>query len=240
MPLAIAGGVGCAEGAAPPGGDGGADAGGAGAGGDEMLGCSASQPCPPGTTCHNGACAEGCNSDADCDESEYCALESAQVCQPRELPTCPEVACAPTQACVQGLCATQTGTPCGPSPFNPGADGCPDDELCLGQIEVNGVWVETNQCYTLPGCGADYSCPVGADGAICSFGLLGEKDNFCIPNTCVGPENCPSSMTCVRLSTSDLYGRCSDGEAGSLCASGGDCGSHSCVITVANQLGNCQ
>jgi len=237
----IAAAAGCAHGATPSAGDGELTFGGGGSGGGaSAAGCSASVPCAPGSACHNGACAEGCNSDADCDASEYCAKGSSQFCQPRELSICPDVPCAATQACVQGLCATQTGTACGPSAFNPGADGCPEDELCMGQLEVNGVLVETKQCYTLPACGPDNSCPVGTDGAVCSFGLIGNKDTFCIPNTCVGAENCPSSMSCVRLSTSDLVGRCSDGLPGSLCSSGADCGSQSCVLQVTEQLGACQ
>jgi hypothetical protein len=204
------------------------------------VGCSATMPCEAGEACHNGACADGCNDDADCAADEYCALELGQLCQPREAATCPASACATTQSCVNGMCGTQTGTPCGPSPFDPTADGCPSDAMCLEQIHVDGVLVDARQCYTLPACRPDLTCPVGVAGAVCSAGVMPDKDPFCIPGLCLGPEHCPEAFHCVRRATNDPLGRCGDGSTGSLCATPADCVGGSCVILTPGLLGTCQ
>lgn len=228
----------CAEGVPlEPSGDGGS--GGEAATGPTVEACSPSDPCKPGHACHNGACAKGCNTDGDCEDGEYCAMEAGQVCQPLEIPSCPEVACTDTQACVNGMCGTQTGTPCGASPFSE-ADGCPDDQLCLGQVFVNGTMVEQNQCYTFPSCGPDLTCPVGSRGALCTLGVFPDKDAFCVPGMCLGVEHCPESFACVRPNTMTLTGACSDGAIGSLCATTADCNASSCVIEVPGLLGTCR
>ncbi len=225
-------------------GTGGAALGGEGPGGGgstpQAVGCSANDPCPPGRTCHNGACAKGCNGDADCEEDvEYCALALGQICQPREAPACPAVACADTQSCVNGLCGTQTGTPCGPNPFSD-ADGCPADEICLDQVSVDGFLVSAKQCYTFPACSPDYTCPVGVGGAICSFGVFPDKQAFCLPGMCLGDENCPAAFHCVRKGAGEAAGHCTDGAQGSLCLNTSDCAGSPCVIATPGQLGTCQ
>lgn len=228
--------IGCAQ-AAIDGGMGGA--GGTNAIGPQAEGCTETIACKPGTTCHNGACAKGCNRDEDCEANDYCAIESGQVCQPKAPSSCPDASCANTQACLDGLCGTQLNQPCGPSPFTM-ADGCPPNAVCLSQVGVDGTIVDISQCYTFPSCGADGACPVGEHGALCTAGLIGDKDPVCLPGACLGKENCPNDAQCVRLASSLVYGRCTSGAANSLCATGADCASSMCVIQTPGLYGTCK
>jgi hypothetical protein len=202
--------------------------------------CSGSMPCPPGSICHNGACAAGCNVDADCAADQVCALEAGQICQPRELPSCPaEAACTDTQVCVDGLCGVQTGAACGPNPFGTG-DGCPDDQICLTQAGVDGTIIDTRQCYALPGCSPQHTCPIGPSGAVCSAGIMADKLALCLPGLCLGPEHCPDGFVgCVRASATDTFGHCTDGAAGSLCKTTADCGTGTCTTDMPGLLGRC-
>lgn len=202
-------------------------------------GCSVNAPCAPGKICHNGACAKGCNGDVDCDAGEFCSFSAGQICQPVEAPTCPETACTDTQVCLEGLCGTQTGQPCAINPFTLN-DGCPPDQLCLDQIRVDGTYVEAKQCYTVPPCGPDNTCAVGSQGATCSFGLVEEKHPLCIPGGCLSSLDCPADFACLRRSTTDAYGHCSDGSAGSVCMTTADCQAGTCLIEQAGFFGTCQ
>jgi hypothetical protein len=236
--LASVAAFGCATGATDLGGD--ADGtGGADGDASEPVACSVNLPCPPGSICRNGACAQGCNGDGDCASDEFCAMELGQVCQPKEAPSCPGNPCAETQVCAEGVCAMQTGAACGAGPFNP-QDGCPPDQVCMEQMNVDGTLIEAKQCYALPPCGPDLACSVGTRGALCSATIMTDKAALCLPGICLGSEHCPTSSACVRNAPSDLYGRCTDGTDGSLCASTADCTSSTCVIETPGMLGVCQ
>ena len=212
----------------------------AGAGGVPTAApCSSTMPCAPGSICHNGACATGCNADADCGADEFCALGGGQICQPRELPACPsEVSCADTQVCVDGLCGVQTGMGCGPNPFGEG-DGCPEEQICLAQARVDGTVIDTRQCYALPACSPELTCPIGSSGAVCSAGIMADKDALCLPGLCLGPEHCPEGFGCVRASDAETFGRCTDGSGGSLCKTTSDCKAGTCITETPGLLGRC-
>lgn len=225
------------------GGGGGAGGGGEGGAPPAQIPCSAGDPCDPGAACYNGACAAGCNSDADCGADQFCALDNGQICAPTTLLACPDTSCAPTQVCVQGLCGTvPSGTPCGPSPFNPDSDGCPADSLCLKNVIVDGTLETEPTCYSVPACDEAHPCSPGGAGAVCSIGLVPKKDGgLCIPGGCVSDANCPSGWKCVQGSATLVYGQCTDGAAGHPCAQQEDCDAGLvCDIPVLNEPGTCQ
>src|SRR5580692_2580284 len=187
--------AGCAT-AATNGGSGGAGGGDGGPPPPHYDACSTDMPCAPGKTCVDGLCAAGCNSDADCGAGEYCALSGGQVCQSTTLIACPATPCAPTQVCVGGICGTEpTGNGCGESPF--GTDGCMANALCLGNIVVDGMLQTMSICYELPPCSSAHPCTVGGAGALCSMGVIMNKDSMCIPGACATNQDCPPSWTCI-------------------------------------------
>jgi hypothetical protein len=201
--------------------------------------CSMAMPCSPGKTCVNGLCEKGCNSDADCAADEYCALSNGQVCQPQTLTACPATPCAPTQVCVEGVCGTEpTGMPCGPNPF--GGDGCMNDALCLGNVEVDGMMQTQSICFVVPSCSASHPCTPGGMGAVCSTGLIMGK-NLCIPGGCTADQNCPASWHCVPPVGTSGYGRCTDGATGHPCGKASDCKPGlTCYTPVMSMLGTCK
>jgi hypothetical protein len=62
----------------------------------------------------------------------------------------------------------------------------------------------------------------------------------CLAGLCLGAEHCPSSFACVRSAATDLFGHCTDGAPGQLCATTADCATSTCLIETAGLLGICQ
>jgi hypothetical protein len=228
-------------------GTGGAGTGGAGTGaGPAVIPCSTHQPCAAGTTCVNGACTAGCNTDADCMSGQYCALTNGQICVDVTNTACPATPCAPTQVCVEGLCGTiPTGNPCGQGLF--GGDGCAMNELCLTDVVVDGTLQTMPTCYTLPPCDMGHPCTPGGMGALCSQGVIMNnmsKSPLCIPGGCETDADCPAKWKCIPGPAMGLYGQigqCTNGEKGEPCDATSDCKAGlMCYVPIMSQLGTCK
>ncbi|HZO13610.1 MAG TPA: hypothetical protein VFB62_10130 [Polyangiaceae bacterium] len=210
--------IGCAQGArrgathdSPPPSH---EAGAAGAGGTTTTGppvCTALDPCPPGTTCFNGLCAEGCNDRDDCPDGMRCMSDAGQLCVDETVTSCPDVPCASSQVCANGLCsAIPSEEGCtGPTPFGP-SDGCGAQEVCLSTAMVDGQEVNAKVCYTFPFCPEDGPCPVGAFGSVCNEGIFPEKNRICLAGMCTSSINCPPAWNCVPAFEGVLYGTCQE------------------------------
>jgi hypothetical protein len=196
----------------------------------EWQPCNAGNPCPDGQFCFNGICALGCNSDGDCANDQYCATEGDRLCHNKEVTTCPEVACAEGQVCVNGFCSTPPpATQC--EPFAP-EDGCEKNALCL-EVEEGMA-----KCYSFPYCPADGVCPVGLQGAVCNNDLIPGKDKICLVSACLDVSHCPSEFKCVMFE-GDPLGYCSSGAFGEPCNGPGDCNSNVCDMPFPGFPGFC-
>lgn len=196
----------------------------------EWQPCSAGNPCPDGQFCFNGLCALGCNSDGDCAEDQYCATEGDRLCHNKVVTTCPEVACAEGQECVNGYCSTPPpATEC--MPFTPD-DGCDKNALCL-EVEE-----EMPKCYTFPYCPADGKCPVGLQGAVCNDELIAGKDKICLVGACLDASHCPADFKCLMFG-GDPLGYCSSGSFGEPCNVAADCDSNTCNAPFPGVPGFC-
>jgi hypothetical protein len=200
--------------------------------------CSPAEPCEGAEACHNGVCAARCTMDGECDEGSFCDADDTATCQPTVVTSCPETPCAETQFCASGMCATQAAAACQHSPFDP-KDGCGDAAVCMATLFVDGMPVDIESCYTFPPCAPDYSCPVGEWGAVCSFGVLHDKQAMCVPGMCLGDENCPDAFRCIKPPGGQVYGFCGDGRSGGTCAAGTDCTAGICDAPAVGYLGRC-
>lgn len=101
-------------------------------------------PCLFGTVCVEGACVFPC-----------------------------EPACAPTEACLFGICVQPTGATCDPP--------CDADERCVGDAESEGVCVAADGCE--PACEAGFVC---------------QRSGACLPaSACDEDADCGSEQRCV-------------------------------------------
>ena len=210
--------------------------GGGGGTGNDNQPCSTSNPCPSGLFCFNGLCAFGCASNEDCADDQYCDTAFSKTCQNRETPGCMEdTDCGPEQICVAGLCSTPPDSMnCNPDGLLLGEDGCASDAVCFEQPDVEGSYA----CYTFPPCGADDTCPVGTQGAVCNVDLLPNKERICLVGMCTAIEHCPANWSCAKPGN-EVLGLCSAGTPGWPCGKNDDCQSGMCQILQPGTLGFC-
>lgn len=193
--------------------------------GDGFAPCTSNNPCPDGQFCFNGLCAPGCLSDEDCADNQYCGTDTDLLCHNNEVPTCSsDDQCASSQLCINGYCAAipEQNTGCNLEDYL--NDGCPSNAVCLEDLDNEGVGI----CYQMPACGADGSCPIGLEGAVCNQDYLPSKDEICLVGICDTVANCPSDWSCVRFNQS-VVGVCSSGTFGSPCETAADCLSGMCT-----------
>jgi hypothetical protein len=190
---------------------------GTGEAGDSVTPCRSASDCDDGV-CDNGICVSPCTDVEDCPVGHYCS--DASLCQPNNVPTCMLASdCVDGQICLEGYCSTPPSGSC-----NPGAldDGCGPRALCFERLDEDDV----GDCYTMPGCASDGSCPVGASGAVCNEGYLFNKGRICLVGACVEEHHCPEGHPCV---TADMVlGACSSGAFGSPCTEASHCNSGIC------------
>jgi hypothetical protein len=129
---------------------------------------------------------------------------------------------------------------CGNNPF--GGDGCMNDQICLGNVNVDGMPLMGSVCFSLPPCSTAHPCTPGGMGALCSMGfIMGKSPPQCIPGACATNANCPSGWHCLPAVGGTGYGRCTDGAKGNPCAATADCKSGlQCYTPIQNQLGTCK
>ena len=217
--------------------DGGLDGGGSDA---FAAGCSAHDTCTGGATCFNGECMSACATPADCATGQYCDTMD-YLCHEKTVAACPATPCGSRQLCANGLCSTPPpGFPCGRnSPFDM-SDHCGKDAVCLASAIVNGQRVADKQCYSFPLCPVEGDCPVSTSGSICNDGIFPDKSRMCLAGLCKTVANCPAKWLCVYSDDkSILYGQCTDGTAGSVCAKAADCLSSVCKQPYPGAFGSC-
>ena len=196
--------------------------------GDGMEVCRSSADCDDDALCANGVCVPSCSHADECPVGHYCS--EASLCQPNNVPTCMLATdCVDGQICLEGYCSTPPSGSCSPWGLD---DGCGPRALCFERFEEEDV----GDCYTMPGCASDGSCPVGASGAVCNDGYLFNKSRICLVGACVEPRHCPETHHCVTTGT--VLGVCSSGALGSPCTQAGHCQSGVCH-TVAGFVGQC-
>ncbi|HCF58610.1 MAG TPA: hypothetical protein DFS52_11545 [Myxococcales bacterium] len=190
---------------------------------DGTGGYSASKPCgdankcPTGQFCYNGLCALGCNSNGDCAADQYCDTEWSRLCQNKVVKSCPDTPCPEAQTCVQSLCTAkeQPKQTCNPDSFN---DGCAENAFCIEEDEN-----QDPQCMTFSACGEDGTCPAGLFGALCNENLITNKARVCLPGLCKEAGNCPANWVCVKMTSTDPVGFCSNGGLSSMCTKPEEC-----------------
>jgi hypothetical protein len=193
-----------------------------GAGGNE---------CPDGQFCFNGFCELGCNSNGDCADDQYCATDGDRLCHNKEATTCPDVPCEDGQVCVNGFCSTPPpDTQCMPALVD---DGCESNAVCLLVSETKA------ECYTLPYCSEDGTCPTGTEGAVCNDGLLTDKEKICLIGFCTETSHCPANWKCFKPSPTDVVGECSSGAPLDPCLTNEDCQSNQCDFPFPDDIGWC-
>lgn len=200
--------------------------------------CSASKPCPSGQYCWNGLCVNGCLSNGDCADDQYCSIDEFighGVCVNKEVPTCSgDADCDTGQQCLSGVCSTRDTSVDRCTPRLDGQDGCDPFSICLAEDEEG----EQTSCYAFPPCPEDGVCPVGQLGAVCNEGDIPQKARICLTSLCKDDSHCPARFSCVLGSGS--LGFCSDGSWGSPCQIAGDCAQGlSCNVMLPGQPGMC-
>jgi len=189
--------IGCDSGDGGSGGD-------TGNGGNPPAGDMCGGLCQTGQYCWNGVCVNGCTSDANCDANKYCAIDEITKdgsCQPKQVSGCTSDAdCAETQECKVGACVTPSVENEGACEWKPDmTDGCSEYEVCVES--ENGT---TTQCYAMPACGQDGSCPKDVAGGVCNIGADGKaiipsKTSICLMGLCKADTDCPSEWACTKV-----------------------------------------
>jgi len=180
-----------------------------------LFRCSSFSPCSVGQICVNGICATGCNSNADCSDTQYCdngAAHSTNKCIDKKVSTCADTSqCAGYQQCSKGMCVAkpseqeqQQADPCTvtssvatsssggtATSIAIGTDQCSQFSVCIdGSTQSGGG---NAFCTAFPGCPQDGLCP---PNSVCNEGYWPDKGRMCLPSMCVADANCESSYTC--------------------------------------------
>jgi hypothetical protein len=185
----------------------------------DSASCRTAADCDDGV-CDNGVCVSSCEHAEDCPAGHDCS--EASLCQPNNVPTCTLAEdCVAGQICLYGYCSTPPSGVCDPHALD---DGCGPRALCFERFDDDDV----GDCYSMPACASDGSCPVGALGAVCNDGYLFNKDRICIISACVEPIHCPETFSCV--SSGAVLGVCSDGSFGAPCTDPSHCTSNACNV----------
>jgi len=159
--------------------------------------------CVDGQYCWNGVCVNGCLSDGDCAENQYCVEDDffdQGHCSKKEATGCTSDSdCEGSQVCKVGACVVET-------PESPGCgwkpdmtDGCSSVEVCLDEKEEGGG----GTCYAMPACGEDGSCPTDVSGGVCNVKdggakIIPSKGHICLMGVCLGNDDCPTNMECMK------------------------------------------
>ncbi len=197
-----------------------------------LFRCSTLSPCSSGQICVNGICATGCNSNADCPETQYCdngSAHSTNKCIDKKVSTCASNGqCAEYQQCSKGMCVakpteeerqqaeacTVTSTSVGTSATasssavstGASADQCNQFSVCIEGSDNTGA--ANAFCSAFPGCPQDGLCP---PNSVCNEGYWPDKGRMCLPGFCVTNANCESGYECKMqgvLSFSAALGLC--------------------------------
>jgi hypothetical protein len=196
----------------------------------EEIPCIGGQLCPETRKCSNGLCLQECSGDSQCSASEYCGVDG--LCHSPTVPTCnSDGDCAATQICRESICTTSAIC----DPYDYLADGCASNAVCVEDLDTEGE----GNCFAMPACGPDGTCPIGLDGAVCNVDFVPSKDPICLIGLCDTVEHCPNLWSCVRYDNAVL-GYCSDGGFASPCTIADHCLSGVCVPLPGLGGGICQ
>jgi hypothetical protein len=165
--------------------------------------------CVDGQYCWNGLCANGCLSDGDCASNQYCLEDDffpEGKCVPKEAQGCTSNGdCEGSQECKKGACvapvppAAQPAADCKWKPDM--TDGCPDSQVCFEEYDENDTMTDS-ECYAMPACGQDGSCPTTVEGGVCNVKddntkIIPSKSAICLMGLCLDKGDCPSTMECM-------------------------------------------
>ena len=180
------------------------DGGGGGGGGADMCGGK----CISGQYCWNGICANGCLSNGDCAADQYCAEDDffpEGKCVAKVVPGCASDAdCASTQVCKNKTCVVKPAENAPACAWKPDmTDGCSELEVCIEEMDEAGNDLP-GECYAMPACGEDGSCPTDMGGATCnvktdSKKIIPSKSRICLMGLCLSKDDCPSEWDCQKV-----------------------------------------
>lgn len=215
------------------GGDDAGGGGGTGGSGTDMCG----DLCQTGQYCWNGVCLNGCTSDENCADDEYCVIDDEFFnegrCHGKEVPGCEaDSDCGANQQCKNGVCTTKPAQPTQACEWKTDlTDGCPVDQVCF-EAEEEGL---KNECFSMPLCGENGHCPTEYGGSVCNLKadgnkIIPSKTAICLMGLCMIDDNCPGDQKCQTMG-GDM-GYCDMGmgcETDDDCAEGEVCESGFCI-----------
>jgi len=187
--------------------------------------------CVEGQYCWNGVCVDGCLTNDNCADDQYCLEDEffdQGKCVPKEAQGCAnDDDCEGAQVCQKGACVTpvaEEDQPTDGCQWKPDfTDGCPDSQVCFEEYDEEGKLTDS-ECYAMPACGEDGSCPIDVEGGVCNEKADGKKiiptkARICLMGLCLSNADCPTTMMCYKFA-GDIGG-CM--EKGLMCESDEDC-----------------
>jgi hypothetical protein len=191
--------------------------------------------CVSGQYCWNGICVDGCLSDGDCAANQYCLEDDffdQGKCVPKQAQGCSsDNDCDGQQICQKGACVTpvaEEDQPAGGCEWKSDmTDGCTETEVCFQEMDDEGNDLP-GECYNMPACGEDLSCPTEVEGAVCNVKedgkkIIPSKSKICLMGLCLDESDCPSAMECFKM-YSDIGACIPEGMMGGGCEADEDCG----------------
>ena len=208
--------------------------------------CQFGADCESGI-CINGVCAEGCGSDADCEDGFSCdelvvglengGTETVRACV-RDVPCTANSDCSDPDVCVVDRSGATIDLTCD-DPVGGGdvGDACTGDADCASGLCLDDAC--SAPCDTSNDCAADgaFVCEIQSvptDGG-------GDADlTVCVPreaDVCLSDGDCSGTDRCVaNKSMTELEFTCGDavgaGESGDACAADADCAQNLCLGDV--------
>ncbi|MBM4355522.1 MAG: hypothetical protein FJ109_17325 [Deltaproteobacteria bacterium] len=220
--------------------------GGGGGGGGDMCGGK----CVDGQYCWNGICVNGCLSNGDCAADQYCVDDEffdQGHCSLKEATGCASNSdCTSPQVCKLGACVTEAAEPppAGCEWKSDMTDGCEANEVCIQEEEDAEGKPLPGDCYAMPACGEDGSCPKDVTGGVCNEKAAGgkiiaSKGRICLMGLCYGDTDCPEKMECMK-SFGDLGACMPEGMNPGGCQTDDDCPEgEKCQGAMAGMPGTC-
>ena len=79
-------------------------------------------------------------------------------------------------------------------------DGCPDTQVCFEEYDENDTLTDS-ECYAMPACGEDGSCPTTIEGGVCNVKddgskIIPSKSAICLMGLCLDNGDCPANQEC--------------------------------------------